>query len=48
MNDSVPLSIVCPWNMITCPFMEALSPEQRCLSVCKRNCEVDIEEVFAR
>lgn len=47
MNDSIPLSIVCPWNLITCPFMENLPPDQRVLQVCKCNCDIDIEEVYA-
>lgn len=47
-QNDINLSVVCPWNMITCPIMEELPPDQRVLSVCKCNCDVDIEEVFAR
>lgn len=45
-NNDVNLSLVCPWNLMVCPIMEDLKPEERKLCICAINCDVDIEEVF--
>lgn len=47
LNSDINLSVVCPFNQMTCPIMEGLPVEERTLLVCDQNYEVDITEVFS-
>lgn len=47
-QSDINLSVVCPFNQMTCPIMEDLPVEERTLLVCDKNCEVDITEVFTK
>lgn len=45
-QKEINLSVVCPFNKMTCPIMGDLPIEERTLLVCDKNCDVDITEVF--
>lgn len=47
-QKGINLSVVCPFNQMTCPIIADLPPEKRTLSVCDKNCDVDITEVFCK
>lgn len=40
------LSVICPFNDMTCPIMEDLTFDQRTLRVCEENCDIDVKEIF--